>query len=130
MRGRRGGRFGKAAGFISDDGLGPGESPGRGHEPARIADRFDVEENGLGLFVLAQVVDQIGETDIDGVPDGDEMGEPQLLLDGPVQDGRAEGSRLGDESDLPGLGHGPGEAGVQLLPGHDDPQAVRPDQPH
>ena len=37
VRGGHLGRLGEAAGLVGDDGLGPGEGPGRGHELPRLA---------------------------------------------------------------------------------------------
>ena len=130
VRGGDRGRLGEPSGLVGDDGLCPGEGAGGRHELPGPVDGLDVEDDGLGLLVLAEVVDEIAEVDVEGVADGHEVGEADLLLQGPVEDRGAQGARLGNEGDVPFFGHGLGEARVELVAGRDDAQAVGPDDPH
>ena len=61
---------------ISDDKIdrrGKGEGPGRRHELSRMRDRLDVEDDRMCLVLLTEVVDEVGEADIDHVADRNEM---------------------------------------------------------
>ena len=95
---------------------------------AAVLDPFEIQADDLGGRVGGEVVDELGDADVDGVADGDQFGEADAsgragLDDVPGQaaalgDG-ADGSRLDRVVELPGL--------TPL--GAVRPHAVRPDDP-
>ncbi len=127
--GRRGRGLGEASGLVGDDGLHAGEGPGGGHELPGVRDGLDIKKDGLGRLVLAEVIDEVAEIDVDHVAGRDEVREAELLLGRPVEDRRAERPGLRDEGDVAGPGHGPGEAGVEGQAGGDDAEAVGAEDP-
>ena len=74
----------------------------------------------LGVFVVAEIVDQVAELDIDRVADRYEMREADLPLDRPVEHRGTQRARLRDEGDIARLGHAGGETDIQLERRHDD----------
>jgi len=124
------GGFGEASGLVGHDRLGAREGARCGHEPAGIRDRLDVQDDRLGLLVLAEVVDEIAEVDVEHVADGDEVRESDVLFEGPIEDGSAQSAGLGDERDVPGLGHGIGEGGVDVQMGNEESEAIGADDAH
>ena len=130
MRGRRRRRFGKPARLERHDRLGAGKRPGGRHELAGLADRLDVEDDRPRFGRRAEVVDQVAHVHVEHVADGDEIGEADPLVDGPVQHRGAQRPRLGNEPDLTLLGGICGETGVQANARNDESQAVGAEDPH
>ena len=130
VRGGGHGRAGAAARLHDDDRLGLGEVARGAHELARVGQRFDVEDDRVGLRVGAEVVDQVAEVDVAHRADTDEGREADLVGGRPVEDRRAQGAGLADEADAPGLGHDVRERRVEVLAGADVAEAVGADEPH
>jgi len=130
VRGGDRGRRREAPGLEGEDRLGAGEGACGGHERPRPADRLDVEQDRAGLLVLAEVVDEIAEADVEGVAERDEVGEADTLVARPVEHRGAERSGLREEGDLAVARHRGAEAGVEVAARDDHPEAVRPEDPH
>gem|GEM_PF-5229095 len=118
------------AGLEHQDGLVAGAGPGRGHEPPGVGDGFDVEQDGAGGRVRAQVVETGGEIGIELVAQRDEVGEADIVGLGPVEDGGEQAVGLGDEGRATRAGRGLGQARVQAVAGHDEPEAAGSEQAH
>ena len=82
------------------------------------------------MLIGRKVVDQIGHPGIHGIADGNEMGKANVFLQRPIQNGRAQRARLGDESDSSLSWHVGREAGVQQGIWCDDAQTIGTDDPH
>jgi hypothetical protein len=130
VRGGRLGRFVESTRLERHDRLGSSERPGSRHEPAGLADRFDVKDDRLGIRGRAEEIDQVAHVHVEHVAHRNEVREANALFHRPVEHGRAQRAGLGDESDVALGGHGGGKAGVQTDARHDHPQAVRPHDPH
>src|SRR5262249_24562972 len=89
-----------------------------------------VEDDAARVRGVGEVVEQVGEIDVEHGADRDEGAEAELLAGGPVEDGGADGAGLAEQGDRAGAGHGGGEAGVEVGRRVDDAEAVRPDQAH
>ena len=130
VRGRGLGRFLEPPRLVGHDRLRAGKGPGRGEELAGLADRFDIQNDGARFRRGTEIVDQVAHAHVEHVADGDEVREADPFVDGPIEHRRAERSRLGDETDMPGVRRHGGEAGIQMEPGNDDSQAVGSEDPH
>ncbi len=91
-----------AARLDHDDGLRARRGARGGHELARIADRFDVEQDRAGRAVGGEVVEAIAEIDVDLVAEGDDGGEADTALRRPFDEPRRDGARLRDEGEIAG----------------------------
>ena len=130
VRRRRLGRLLGAAGLDDDDRLGQRHLARRRQEGPRVADRLHVDEDALGMRVVAEVVDQVAPADVEHRPDRDEGAEADVGPQAPVEDRGAEGPALAEEGDLARPGHGVGDRGVQAGHRAHHPEAVRADDPH
>ena len=127
MGGHGPGALAESTGLNDHDRLGPGEVSGRAHELAGVRDPFDVHQNASGVRVAPEVIDEVAEVDLDHRAHGNERGEPDVLVDGHVENGGAEGPALGEERHAPGLRDLGEERAVQMDPWPDDAEAVRAD---
>ena len=80
---------GGAAGLDDEDRLAQGDGARGGEEAARVADGFHVDDDGVGVGVLAVVVDEFAEADVEHGAGGDEAAEADALADAPVENGGA-----------------------------------------
>src|SRR5262249_22792427 len=94
-------------------------------EFAHVADGLHVQDDAARGRVVAEVVDQVGEIDVDHGADADEAAEADVLLAGPVEDRGADGAALAEQGDVAGPGHGGGEAGVKIARRVEHAQAGR-----
>ena len=94
-------------------GLVSATSRRRREERPGVADRLHVDDDALGVRVVAEVVDQVAPADVEHRPDRDERAEPDVLAQAPVEDRRAERPALAEEPDAAGPGHLAGERGVE-----------------
>ena len=113
-----------------DDRLGQRHLTRGRQERARIADRFHVNHDALGIRVITEIIDQVAPADIKHRADRDERTESDVRSEAPVEDGRAQGAALADETDRTrpsGLsGKGRVHAAVRSHHAH----AVGPDDSH
>ena len=89
-----------AAGFDDDDRLDPRGGARRRHELAGILDRLDIEQDGLRLFVQREVIEQIGDIDIELVADRHDAGKADRALRRPVHHARGNGAGLRDQRQI------------------------------
>ena len=129
-RGRLGRRLGPPR-LDHDDRLGQGHLT-RGRQE-RGAHRRSIPCRSTIHFVygiITQVIDQVAPPDIKHRADRDERAETDVRLEAPVEDGRAQGAALADESNRarPGDLGGEGRVHTAVRPHHT--QAVGPDDSH
>ena len=127
VRGRGARALGVATRLDDDGGFHPGGGPGRRHEFAGRGHRLDVEQDGAGVGIAREVVEQIPEIHIRHVPQGDEVREADAALLGPVHHRGDDGPRLRDEGDGALRRIEMGEARVEPDPRDQDTEAVRAD---
>ena len=94
--------FGVTAGFQHDDRLDARGAAGRRQKLARIADLLQVQQDRPGVRVSGQIVQDIGQIDIDTVAQVDQMTEAEAVVIADVQCGLTDGAGFGDERDLTG----------------------------
>ena len=83
-----------AAGFDDDDRLDSRSRARRRHELARVLDRFDVEQNGVRLSIEREVIEQIGDVDVELVADRYDAGKADRALRRPVDHAGGDGAGL------------------------------------
>ena len=94
-----------AAGLDDDDRLGQRHLARGREERPRVADRLHVDDDAVGVRVVAEVVDQVAPADVEHRADRDEGAEADVLAQAPVEDGGAQGAALADEGDVARPGH-------------------------
>src|ERR1700722_20823245 len=82
------------ASLYDDDGFRKSNLAGSGQKRAGIYHRLHVEQNALGMRIVAEVVDQISPTHIEHGTRGNDCAEPNLLAMAPVEDGAQQRSAL------------------------------------
>ncbi len=97
----------------------------RGHELARVRDRFDIQKDRRGRGVRCEIVEHVAEVDVCGIAERDEMRKTDPAGIRPVEQCRGERTGLGYESDLSRACAGMGEAGIQSDRRHQQSDAVR-----
>ena len=102
----------------------------RRHELARILDRLDVKQDRLGSLIQREVVEQIGDIDIELVANRNDPGKADGALCRPVHHACGYGAGLRDQRQISCGRHVRGEARIETDAGHHDAQAIRTDQPH
>ncbi len=80
------GRLGETPGFESHNRFGAGERTARRHELAGLGDGFDVEDDGLGIGGGAEIIDEVGHAHVEHIAHGNEIGEADARIDGPIED--------------------------------------------
>ena len=118
------------AGLDDHDRLDSGGGARRRHELAGILDRLDVKQDGLGLFIQREVIEQIGDIDIELVADRDDAGKANGTLRRPIHHAGGNGAGLRDQRQISRSRHVRGKARIETDAGHHDAEAIRPDQPH
>ena len=119
-----------AAGLHHDDRLHARRGTRGRHELAGVLDGFDVEQNRAGLVIHREIVEQIGNIDIDLIADRDDAGEADAALRGPIDHAGRDRARLRNQREISRPRHVRGKTRIEAHAGHHDAQAVRPDQPH
>ena len=84
----------------------------------------------MGLFIQREVIEQIGDIDIELVADRNDAGKADGPLRRPVHHARGDGAGLRDQRQISRRRHMRGKARVETDAGHHDAQAIRTDQPH
>ncbi len=96
----------------------------------RVADRFHVDDDGMGARIAAEVVDEIAPVHVQHRADGDKAAEADIFTHRPVQHRRAQGAALADEGDVAGPGHRVGKGRIQAQNRVHHAQAVGADDAH
>ena len=89
-----------AAGFDDDDRLDPRGGARRRHEFAGVLDRFDIEQDRAGLAVQREVIEQIGDIDVELIADRDDPGEADRALRRPVHHAGRNRAGLRDQRQI------------------------------
>ena len=89
-----------AAGFDDDDGLDPRGGARRRHEFPGILDRFDVEQDGVGLAIQREVIEEVGDIDVELVADRNDPGKTHPALRRPIHHARGDGAGLRDQRQI------------------------------
>ena len=84
----------------------------------------------MGLFIQREVIEQIGDIDIELVADRDNAGKTDGPLCRPIHHARGNGAGLRDQRQISRGRHMRGKARIETDAGHHDAQAIRADQPH
>ncbi len=119
-----------AAGFDDDDRLDPRGGARRRHEFARVLDRLDVEQDRVRLLIQREVIEQIGDIDVELIADRHDPGKTDRALRRPVHHAGGDGARLRDQRQISLRRHMGGKTRVEIDAGHHDAQAIGTDQPH
>jgi hypothetical protein len=77
-----------------------------------------------------EIVEQVGDIDIDLVADRDDAGEADAALSGPIHHAGGDRAGLRNQREISRSRHMRGKAGIEAHAGHHDAETVRPDQPH
>ncbi len=123
-RGLRAG--GVAAGLDQHDGLVTGDGTRRRQELTRRHHGFDVEQDRARVVLMAEVVDQIAEVDVERVAQRNEMREADAARIGPVEHRRAQRARLRHEGERARPAGSMREARIELRAGREQAYAIRP----
>ena len=123
-------RRGTTAAFNHQDRLVSRSAARGGDKPTRVAKMLEVKQNGAGLAVAGQKVQQVIDINVQAIAQRDEVGKPHLALLRPVKDGIRDGGRLRDKGQFTAMDRDRREAGVQALPRRQQSQAVRAEQAH
>ncbi len=115
-----------AAGFHDDDGLDPCGGARRRHELAGVLDRLDIEQNGSGQVVQREIVEQIGDIDVELIANGYDARKAHPALRRPVHHAGRNGARLGDQRQISGNRRVRGEACVEICAGIMTPRQLGP----
>ena len=83
------------AGLDDDDRLGQGDLARRRQEGPRVADRLHVDDDAVGVRVVAQVVDDVAPADVEHRAERHDRAEADALGRAPVQDGGQQRARSG-----------------------------------
>ena len=81
-------------GLHDDDGFAQRELPRDTRELARVADRFEVEADGVGVVVVDPVLQEVVAGDVDAVAGGSEIGQAEATPSGAREHGDAERTAL------------------------------------
>ena len=106
-----------AAGLHHDDRLHARRGTRGRHELARVLDGFDVEQNRTGLVIHREIVEQIGNIDIDLVADRDDAGEADAALRGPIDHAGRDRARLRNQREISAPGMCAAKLALRLTPG-------------
>ncbi|KAF5039384.1 hypothetical protein DSECCO2_544460 [anaerobic digester metagenome] len=121
--------FRGGTGLDRHDGLGLRDLADHFHEGLAVLDLLDVEDDAFGLRVTLHEPEVVDEVEVGLVADRDDGGEPDVLLDAPVNHCVDDGAALGDEGDVAGFRGLVDVGGVDALGGDDQAEAVRADDP-
>ena len=113
-----------------DDVLRARHGAGGADELLDVADRFHVQHDAARGRVVAEVVDEVGEIDVEHGADRDKRGEADEFAQAPVEYGRTECTTLAQKRDMSRQRHRGGKSGVQVARRAHYAKAVWPDHSH
>jgi hypothetical protein len=99
----------------------------RREELARVADRFDVQQDCAGMAVAGEVIEQVGEVDIERIAERGNGREPKRPARTPFHQRRGNRRGLRDHSEVAGQCRVRGKAGVESRMRRQDAQGVGAD---
>ena len=130
VRVRRDGARRMPAGLHDDYRLQPcGGARGR-HELARVTDRFDVQQYRARMPVAREVIEEIGEIDVQRVAERGDGRKADLAAHAPFDERGGDRGRLRHQCDVARQRRVRGEARVEPRMRRDHAQAVGPGQAH
>ena len=100
------------------------------HKFARIRDRFDIEQDRAGLVIECEIVEQIGDIDIELVADRNDPRKSDRSFRAPIDHRGRDRAGLRNQGQRPRHGLTRGEARIQRNGGEHHAEAVRPYNPH
>ena len=103
---------------------------GRRHEVPPVANGLDVQKNGAGMRIAAEIIEDVAEAQVDRVAERDEGGKADAARARPVEHGGSQRSRLRDEGDLSRQRGQMGEAGVKPDVRNHQAEAIGTEQAH
>jgi hypothetical protein len=121
-----------AARFDADDWFSATDPSCEAREAARIAERFEVEEDDRGIRIGLPVLQQIVARHVGLVADADERGQPDAAVLGEFEDRHAERAALRRQRDAACRRDDRRERSVHANRGVgvQDAHAIRADHPH
>ena len=84
----------------------------------------------MRLFIQREVIEQIGDIDIELVADRNNSGKADGALRRPIHHAGGNGAGLRDQRQISRRRHVRGKARIETDAGHHDAEAIRTDQPH
>ena len=130
MGGRRSRALCHAAGFDDDDRLDPGGRARRRHEFAGVLDGLDIKQDGAGLDIEREIIQQVGDIDVELVADRDDPGKTHRALRRPVHHAGGDRARLRNQRQISRDRHVRGETRIEVHAGHHHAKAIGTHQPH
>ena len=127
LTGRRGG---EAAGADGHHRLVARRGPCRRHELAPNGYAVELDEDALGIGIVGQPVDDVGQIDVEAGSKVDDGRKTDPGARGPADDRSGDRGGLRDQRDLAGLGGDRGDTGVDAESGHQESAAARAEQAH
>ena len=103
-----------AAGFDDDDRLDARGGARRRHELAGVLDRFDIEQDGARLVVQREIIEQIGDIDVELVADRDDPGEADRALRRPIHHAGGDRAGLRDQRQISRCRHVRGKTRIEI----------------
>ena len=119
-------RFRHPPGLDRNHRLGARRHPHRRHETPRVGHVLDVQQDGAGLGVLGQIVDQVIVIDVHAIAQSQKVGEPHTPGKGPVQHRTGNGAALAHKRHAPGNGPHVSVGSVQTARRYHQADGVRP----
>ena len=112
-----------------DHRLHAGSRAGRRHELAHIGDQLDVHQDRPGAAVEGEIVEEVAEIDVDGVPDRGDPGKADRPAGRPFHEPRRYAPRLRNKREIADLRLMHREAGVEARARHEQAQTVGSEEP-
>ncbi len=103
--------------------------PRRREERADPLQCLQIQQDGAGIGIAGQPIQQVAEIDIGAFAERDDAGKTDALGGGPFDHRRQHRSRLRDQGQMARPGPQMAERGVEPAARHDDAEAVRAEQP-
>ena len=104
------------SGLEDDDGLFHRHALDGLDELLSVGDALAVHSDDLGVGVLGEISQEVALVEVAFVTEGDEVGKTYTVGTGPVEYGGSDGTGLGHDGDVPGLGKQVGEGVVHTTP--------------
>ena len=110
--------------------LGPRSGPQRGHEPARIAHRLDVQQDAVGRRIVDERIEHVAESDVVRGSQRKNGRKADAQWRGETEHRRADRSRLSDERKPPRTRSNRSNRRIEPDVGADHTERVRSEDPN